>query len=75
MNVLPYNAFPFFRNRSYILLWRHPWGVETEGPREGTDIDGSCVITYDQSKIKEAEALVFHYSALDHETMPWKHYR
>ena len=56
-------------------MWRHPWGAATEGPREGGDVDGSCVITYDRSKIKDVEAIVFHYTALDQETMPWQHYR
>ena len=56
-------------------MWRRPWGLKTEGPREGFDVKGNCVITYDRSKIKNAEAVVFHYTALDYECMPWRSYR
>ena len=40
-------------------MWEHPWRVKTEGPRNGTDLDGKCVITYDRSKIKDACAVIF----------------
>ena len=36
---------------------------------------GGCVVTYDRSKLEDAEAVVFHYTALDEEVMPWQHYR
>ena len=65
----------YIRNRSYILMWEHPWRVKTEGPSDGKDLDGKCVITYDRSKIKDACAVMFHYSALDRERIPWRHYR
>jgi len=65
----------YFRNRTYILMWSHPWKVKTEGPTDGGDVDGKCVITYNRSKIRQVEAIVFHYTALDYEVMPWRHYR
>ncbi|CAK8679732.1 unnamed protein product [Clavelina lepadiformis] len=36
---------------------------------------GGCTASYDRNKLPEAGAVVFHYSNLDKETMPWKHYR
>ncbi|CAK8679824.1 unnamed protein product [Clavelina lepadiformis] len=62
-------------NRKFILFWDHPWSVPTEEfSIEGYVMDG-CSETYDRSKLPEAGAVVFHYSNLDEETMPWKHYR
>ncbi|CAK8682482.1 unnamed protein product [Clavelina lepadiformis] len=60
-------------SRTYILFWDHPWSVPTEGFSEGNM--GGCTGTYDRSKLPEAGAVVFHYSNLDKESMPWKHYR
>ncbi|CAK8682497.1 unnamed protein product [Clavelina lepadiformis] len=60
-------------NRTYILFWDHPWSVPTEGFSEGNM--GGCTGTYDRSKLPDAGAVVFHYSNLDGESMPWKHYR
>ncbi|XP_076816986.1 alpha-(1,3)-fucosyltransferase 7-like [Clavelina lepadiformis] len=60
-------------NRTCILFWDHPWSVPTEGLSEG-DI-GGCKATYNRSKLPKAGAVVFHYSNLDKETMPWKYYR
>ncbi|CAK8682493.1 unnamed protein product [Clavelina lepadiformis] len=60
-------------SRTYILFWDHPWSVPTEGFSEGNM--GGCTGTYDRSKLPEAGAVVFHYSNLDRESMPWKHYR
>ncbi|CAK8679813.1 unnamed protein product [Clavelina lepadiformis] len=59
--------------RKIILFWDHPWSVPTEGFPEG-DI-GGCKGTYNRSKLPKAGAIVFHYSNLDKETMPWKYYR
>ena len=56
-------------------MWEHPWRVKTEGPLDETDLDGKCVITYDRSKINDAYAVIFFYSALDRERIPWQHYR
>ncbi|XP_076810931.1 4-galactosyl-N-acetylglucosaminide 3-alpha-L-fucosyltransferase 9-like [Clavelina lepadiformis] len=60
-------------SRTYILFWDHPWSVPTEGISEGNL--GGCMGTYDRSKFPDAGAVVFHYSNLDRESMPWKHYR
>ncbi|XP_076816990.1 alpha-(1,3)-fucosyltransferase 7-like isoform X2 [Clavelina lepadiformis] len=62
-----------FDRRKIILFWDHPWSVPTEGFPEG-DI-GGCKGTYNRSKLPKAGAIVFHYSNLDKETMPWKYYR
>ena len=45
-----------------------------EGFKEGSDFDG-CVVTHDRSKLKDAEAVIFHYTALDDTRMPWAYYR
>ena len=63
-----------FRGRHYILQWRWNWGVKGEGFQEKRDF-GGCVITHDRSKLKDAEAVIFHYSALDKTSMPWSYYR
>ncbi|CAK8687522.1 unnamed protein product [Clavelina lepadiformis] len=60
-------------NRTYILFWGHPWSGPTEGFLEGNM--GGCTGTYDRSKLPVAGAVVFHYTNLDRETTPWKHYR
>ena len=36
---------------------------------------GGCVVTYDRSKLRDAEAVIFHYTGLDEEENPWKHYK
>ena len=42
-------------------------------------VDGAvfddCVITYDRSKLPDAEAVIFHYSALETVPKPWPYYR
>uniref|UniRef100_H2ZLG4 Fucosyltransferase n=1 Tax=Ciona savignyi TaxID=51511 RepID=H2ZLG4_CIOSA len=57
-----------------ILSWRRPWGYPWKGHKEGQEV-GNCVLTYDRNRISEAAAVIFHYTALDDEAMPWKHYR
>ncbi|CAK8687512.1 unnamed protein product [Clavelina lepadiformis] len=68
-NIIPNTS----SNRTYILFWGHPWSVPTEGFLEGNM--GGCTGTYDRSKLPVAGAVVFHYTNLDRETTPWKHYR
>uniref|UniRef100_H2Y538 Fucosyltransferase n=1 Tax=Ciona savignyi TaxID=51511 RepID=H2Y538_CIOSA len=55
-----------------ILSWGTPWDMPwyPEG-----HIVGDCVITYKKERIREAGSVLFHYTALDKEEMPWKHYR
>uniref|UniRef100_H2YWD9 Fucosyltransferase n=1 Tax=Ciona savignyi TaxID=51511 RepID=H2YWD9_CIOSA len=62
------------KRRSLLLLWRPPWGLFSEGRNEGFRA-GECEMTYNRSRIAEAGAVVFHYSGLDQDEMPWKHYR
>uniref|UniRef100_H2Y9S2 Fucosyltransferase n=1 Tax=Ciona savignyi TaxID=51511 RepID=H2Y9S2_CIOSA len=57
-----------------ILSWRRPWGNSWKGHGEGQEV-GNCILTYDRTRISEAAAVIFHYTALDDEAMPWKHYR
>nr|XP_002121663.2 uncharacterized protein LOC100180255 [Ciona intestinalis] len=59
---------------TWILMWRPPWGLTSEGRNEGFKA-GDCILTYNRSRIEEAAAVVFHYSGLDKDTMPWQHYR
>nr|CAB3247556.1 alpha-(1,3)-fucosyltransferase 6-like [Phallusia mammillata] len=44
-----------------ILMWTHPWNVDSEPPSDGK-VFGNCTITYDRSKHAEALAVVFHYT-------------
>uniref|UniRef100_H2Y8W9 Fucosyltransferase n=1 Tax=Ciona savignyi TaxID=51511 RepID=H2Y8W9_CIOSA len=67
-------CFHSVKRRSLVLLWRPPWGLSSEGRNEGFRA-GECEMTYNRSRIAEAGAVVFHYSGLDQEDMPWKHYR
>ncbi len=57
-----------------ILNWRHLWDNPGEGLREGKVVEG-CHVTYNRSAIGRARAVVFEYTALDHEDMPWKFHR
>nr|XP_002120878.5 galactoside 3(4)-L-fucosyltransferase-like [Ciona intestinalis] len=65
---------PFKKRKTVILSWRRPWGYAWKGHAEGHTV-GECVLTYDRSRIQEAAAVIFHYTALDEETLPWKHFR
>uniref|UniRef100_H2Z1H3 Fucosyltransferase n=1 Tax=Ciona savignyi TaxID=51511 RepID=H2Z1H3_CIOSA len=49
-----------------ILSWRRPWGFSWLGHAEGQNI-GNCILTYDRNLIREASAVIFHYTALDNE--------
>ncbi|XP_018666759.2 3-galactosyl-N-acetylglucosaminide 4-alpha-L-fucosyltransferase FUT3-like [Ciona intestinalis] len=59
---------------TWILSWRRPWGYKFKGHDEG-HATGSCKFTYDRSKLKQSKAVLFHYTSLDEEEMPWAHYR
>uniref|UniRef100_H2YSA2 Fucosyltransferase n=1 Tax=Ciona savignyi TaxID=51511 RepID=H2YSA2_CIOSA len=60
--------------RSLILYWDYPWGDKSSGAPEG-DFVGNCIQTYDRSKIKEAKAVVFHYTTIGQTDIPWTYYR
>ncbi|XP_078485973.1 alpha-(1,3)-fucosyltransferase 7-like [Ciona intestinalis] len=60
------------RNKRLILSWGTPWDLPWY--QEG-HVVGDCTITYNKYRIQEVGAVMFHYTALDQETMPWKHYR
>nr|CAH04970.1 alpha3-fucosyltransferase [Ciona savignyi] len=59
--------------RSLILYWDYPWHDKASGAPEG-DVMGNCIQTYDRSKIKEAKAVVFHYTIIGKKDIPWTHY-
>ena len=69
-----YITLLFCRGRIYILYWRRNWGLPGWGWKDHKDL-GDCVVTYDRQKIKDAEAVVFHFSGLDVDEMPWQFYR
>ena len=48
--------------------------MKGEGFEEGSDF-GGCVGTLNRSKLKDAEAVVFYYTALDKTNIPWSYYR
>jgi len=67
--------FPALYNSEILIVnWRHLWDNPSEGLREGLVREG-CRVTYNQSLISKAAAVVFEYTALDHETLPWKYHR
>ncbi|XP_078482917.1 4-galactosyl-N-acetylglucosaminide 3-alpha-L-fucosyltransferase FUT6-like [Ciona intestinalis] len=48
-------------NRSYILMWRPPWGIADQAAPEGTRM-GNCTLTFDRSLLPKAGAVIFHYT-------------
>ncbi|XP_002128300.3 4-galactosyl-N-acetylglucosaminide 3-alpha-L-fucosyltransferase FUT6 [Ciona intestinalis] len=61
-------------NRTLILYWGLPWGDKSSGPPEGSPM-GDCIQTYDRNKITQAKAVVFHYTVIAKNEIPWRHYR
>nr|NP_001027813.1 alpha3-fucosyltransferase [Ciona intestinalis]CAH04967.1 alpha3-fucosyltransferase [Ciona intestinalis] len=55
-----------------ILYWGKAWGIN--GPDEGSLMDG-CTLTYNRSKISDAIAVVFHFTMINKNQIPWQHYR
>ena len=43
-----------------LLMWTHPWGVSSEGPKEGWT-SGNCSLTYKREFLEEADAVIFPY--------------
>ena len=43
-----------------LLMWTHPWGVSSEGPKEGWK-SGNCSFTYKREFLEEADAVIFPY--------------
>ena len=61
-----------------ILYWGYPWGIPSYVPPENqTEVtkEGYCVVTRDKRRIKNASAVLFHYTAVSKSDIPWKHYR
>ena len=61
-----------------ILYWGYPWGIPSYVPPENqTKVtkEGYCVVTRDKRRIKNASAVLFHYTAVSKSDIPWKHYR
>jgi len=54
-----------FNKKEHILLvmWSHPWGVKSEGPKEGWK-SGNCSFTYKRDFLEEADAVIFHWTPL-----------
>ncbi|XP_078494698.1 alpha3-fucosyltransferase [Ciona intestinalis] len=55
-----------------ILYWGKAWGIN--GPDEGSLMD-ECILTYNRSKISDAIAVVFHFTTINRNQIPWQHYR
>nr|XP_026689461.1 alpha-(1,3)-fucosyltransferase 5-like [Ciona intestinalis] len=60
-------------NRSYILMWRPPWGIADQAVPEGTRI-GNCTLTFDRSMLPRAGAVIFHYTD-NSIPIPWRLHR
>ena len=43
-----------------LLMWTHPWGVSSEGPKEGWK-SGNCSCTYKRESLEDADAVIFPY--------------
>jgi len=43
-----------------LLMWTHPWGVSSAGPKEGWT-SGNCSFTYKREFLEEADAVIFPY--------------
>ncbi|XP_076804975.1 alpha-(1,3)-fucosyltransferase 7-like [Clavelina lepadiformis] len=68
------NKLSVNRKAPLILFWDHPWFVKAEGCREGKKF-GICDSTYNRGRLKEADAVVFHYTVIRPGDLPWKLYR
>ncbi|CAK8684333.1 unnamed protein product [Clavelina lepadiformis] len=68
------NKLSVNRKAPLILFWDHPWFVKSEGCREGKKF-GICDSTYNRGRLKEADAVVFHYTVIRPGDLPWKLYR
>ncbi|XP_078489157.1 4-galactosyl-N-acetylglucosaminide 3-alpha-L-fucosyltransferase FUT6-like isoform X3 [Ciona intestinalis] len=60
------------KKRPLILYWGKAWGIN--GPEEGSLMD-ECTLTYNRSKISDAIAVVFHFTTINRNQIPWQHYR
>jgi len=43
-----------------LLMWTHPWNVNSEGPKEGWK-SGNCSLTCKREFLEEADAVIFPY--------------
>ena len=57
-----------------ILYWKKPWNQENAWPPEGHKYK-NCLMTYDQNRLREAKAVIFHYSIAVPRELPWQNYR
>ena len=57
-----------------VLYWGYPWDIKSYVPPEGP-LEDNCIVTHDRGKIKQADAVIFHYTVISKKDMPWKFYR
>ena len=62
------------RKNITVLYWGYPWNIKSYVPPEG-QLEDNCIVTHDRSKIKQADAVIFHYTVISKKDIPWKYYR
>ena len=60
--------------KNLILFWGKPWYNERFWLNEGDKI-GDCIITFDKKHLLEAKSIIFHFSVIHPNNLPWKHPR
>ena len=65
----------YSKQKTFLMLfWGFPWNLKSYVPREGPTGDG-CEVTHNRSRLTEADIVVFHFTTISSQSMPWKHYR
>ena len=65
----------FIKPQILVLYWGFPWREKAYVPAEGTLYDGVCGVTHDRNRIKEAQVVIFHFTTIHSDDMPWLWYR
>nr|XP_002125006.1 alpha-(1,3)-fucosyltransferase 6-like [Ciona intestinalis] len=55
------------KNKPLLLYWGNTY--------EDAGLNIECSVTYDQSRLPDADAVIFHFDKIRKRDMPWKNYR
>ncbi|XP_076804674.1 4-galactosyl-N-acetylglucosaminide 3-alpha-L-fucosyltransferase 9-like [Clavelina lepadiformis] len=59
----------FLKDKKVLIL---NWDEKAEIDRTHSS---NCIVTHNRSRIKEADAILFHHKVISEKDMPWKYYR
>jgi len=72
--VTPTTTFHGENETPLILLWSYLDNLASEGPKPGP-VRGGCTFSNDHSDLEKASAVIFEYTSMNRERLPWTHYR